>query len=165
MVKEGGMTRDRPVDRAGAGLRELILAGEQYRHVVARYLGLTVSESQAVSYLLARGPMGQKELGDALGFNTSSTTALVDRLERNNIAERVADPTDRRRSTVQLSAHGQKTAADATGWIIRAFDNIDPKDLPDLGAQLHLIATNLRAGTSEIPADSAPPVIAPRRRR
>ena len=68
-------------EEAVAALRELILAGEQYRLAAARYLGLTVSESQAISYLMARGPMGQTDLGAALGFNTSSTTALVDRLD------------------------------------------------------------------------------------
>src|SRR6185437_4152863 len=96
----GRMAQDNGVvlEDAVAALREVILAGEQYRRAASRHLGLTISESQAVSYLMARGPMGQTELGAALGFNTSSTTALVDRLERSTIAERVAHPTDRRRS-------------------------------------------------------------------
>ena len=145
------MTGKSPIDKAASALRELILAGEQYRNVVANYLGLTVSESQAVSYLYSRGPMGQSELGDALGFNTSSTTALVDRLERNCIAERIPHPTDRRRSTVQLSAAGRKTVAGATGWIVHAFDNIDPDALPGVTTVLHTLADDLRARTAEIP--------------
>lgn len=144
------MTADVPIDRAGSALRELILAGEQYRLVVADYLGLTVSESQAVSYLFARGAMGQSELGEALGFNTSSTTALVDRLERNNIAERVPHPTDRRRSTVQLSAEGRKTVATATGWITHAFDDIAPDHLTELTTTLHTLADSLRAHTAQV---------------
>lgn len=150
------MTNASPIDSAASGLREVILAGEQYRHVVADYLGLTISESQAVSYLVSRGAMGQSELGDALGFNTSSTTALVDRLERNNIAERTPHPTDRRRSTVQLSQAGRKTVSAATGWIVHAFDNIDPDTLEDLAATLHTIADDLRARTATIPDQPRP---------
>ena len=158
------LTADSPLEQAASALREVILAGEQYRHVVASHLGLTISESQAVSYLFSRGAMGQSELGEALGFNTSSTTALVDRLERNAIAERVAHPTDRRRSTVQLSVAGRKTVAAATGWIVRAFDNIDAAALPELARTLHALADDLRGQTARIPA---PPnsQTSPRRRR
>ena len=92
---------DSEIDTAVAALRELILAGERYRLVVAHHLGVTVSESQALSYLLARGPMGQTDLGNALHFTTGSTTSLVDRLERRGFVERVSDPQDRRRNTVQ----------------------------------------------------------------
>lgn len=160
------MTEATPLDVAVSGLREVILAGEQYRHVVASYLGLTISESQAVSYLFSRGAMGQSDLGKALGFNTSSTTALVDRLERNSIAVRSAHPTDRRRSTVQLSATGRKTVAAATGWIVHAFDSIDPDALSDLALTLHTLADDLRAQTSQIPAQpKASNKPAPRRRR
>jgi DNA-binding MarR family transcriptional regulator len=160
------MVAESPLDFAESGLREIILAGENYRRVVANYLGLTISESQAVSYLFSRGAMGQRELGEALGFNTSSTTALVDRLERNSIAERVPDPTDRRRSTVQLTRPGRKAVAAATGWIVHAFDNIDPARLPELAVTLHTLADDLRARTALIPANTAEGAkAAPRRRR
>ena len=157
---------DGPLESATSGLREIILAGEQYRHVVANYLGLTISESQAVSYLFSRGAMGQSHLGEALGFNTSSTTALVDRLERNSIAERIADPNDRRRSTIQLSKVGRKTVAASTGWIVHAFDNIDPAELSDLAITLHTLADDLRARVAQIPEQTKPTAQSkPRRRR
>jgi DNA-binding MarR family transcriptional regulator len=160
------VTAESPLDRASFGLREVILAAEQYRDVISRHLGLTISESQAVSYLYVRGAMGQSELGQALGFNTSSTTALVDRLERNLIAERIPHPTDRRRSTVQLSAAGHETLAEATGWIVRAFDNIDPEILSELALTLNTLADGLRTRAAHISAQprvSTQPT--PRRRR
>ena len=160
------MTGKSSLDQAAAGLREIILAGEHYRQVVADHLGLTISESQAVSYLLSRGAMGQSELGEALGFNTSSTTALVDRLERNSIAERIPHPTDRRRSTVQLSAAGRKTVGAATGWLVQAFDHVPPDTLAALAGTLHTLADDLRARAAKVPA--RPRVVsrpAPRRRR
>ncbi len=160
------MTADSPLDRAGFALREVILAGEEYRQVVANYLGLTISESQAVSYLFSRGAMGQSELGEALGFNTSSTTALVDRLERKTIAERIPDPADRRRSTVQLSAAGRRSVTAATGWLVHAFDHMEPADLPDLAHTLNTLADDLRARAAQValkPKPGSGP--APRRRR
>ena len=160
------MAAEASLDRAASGLREIILAGEQYRYVVAQHLGLTISESQAVSYLFARGPMGQSDLGQALGFNTSSTTALVDRLERNLIAERVPHPSDRRRSTVRLSDSGRETVSAATGWIVHAFDSIDPDALSDLAMTLHRLAADLRAQTARIPGQPRPRTRAtPLRRR
>lgn len=153
------------LDRATSGLREVILAGEQYRDVVSRHLGLTISESQALSYLFLHGPTGQSELGQALGFNTSSTTALVDRLERHSIAERIAHPTDRRRCTVQLSAAGRETLAAATGWIVHAFDGIDPDVLPTLTIELQSLADGLRSCTAHISAQPSADRPRPRRRR
>ena len=143
-------------EAAVAALRELILAGEQYRLAAAHHLGLTVSESQAISYLMARGPMGQTELGEALGFNTSSTTALVDRLVRNAVAVRVAHPTDRRRSNVQLSASAQRGLAEVQSWMLSAFDKIKPADLPALAESLLVLAESLHARATEA-LDATPP--------
>ncbi|SDJ00448.1 DNA-binding transcriptional regulator, MarR family [Frankineae bacterium MT45] len=151
---------------AAAALRELILASENYRQVVATKLALTVSETQAVSYLYARGRMGQGDLGAAMGFNTSSTTALVDRLERNSLAERVADPSDRRRSIIQLTAGGQQVVNASREWFIHAFDEIPAGELGDVAEVLLVLAEGLRARTSTIPAE--PEMVertAPRRRR
>jgi DNA-binding MarR family transcriptional regulator len=137
-------------EAAVAALRELILAGEQYRLAVAHRLGLTVSESQAISYLMARGPMGQTELGAALGFNTSSTTALVDRLERNAVAVRVPHPTDRRRSIVHLTPSADQGLAEVQSWMSSAFEKIRSADLPALTADLLVLAESLHARATEV---------------
>lgn len=152
-------------DRAAAvvALRELILSGEHYRLTVATYLGLTVNESQAVSYLFARGPMGQGELGAAMSFTTSSTTALVDRLEKRGIAVRIADPGDRRRSTIALSPDGEKELAEVRQWMGHAFDDIDDGDLACLTTNLVCMAEALRRHTDVID-DRSSPHQRPRRR-
>lgn len=125
-------------------LRELILAGESYRQIVTGFLNLDISQTQALSYLYSRGEMGQSELGALLGFNTSTMTALVDRLERDGVAERRPHPTDRRRSVVHLTAGG-RTAIRTTGrWFVGAFDQIEPSTLPALTKALTAIAADLR---------------------
>ena len=137
------------VSEAVSALREVILAGEQYRRKAASHLGLSASESQAVSYLLSRGPMGQTALAQALGFNTSSTTALIDRLERRGIAERQPDPNDRRRSTVRLSEDGLHALGDVPNWMIEAFETFAPSELPDITTTLVTIAESLRTMPSD----------------
>ncbi len=125
-------------------LRELILAGEHYRQHMTAYLNLDMSQTQALSYLYSRGDMGQSELGALLGFNTSSMTALVDRLERDQIAERRPHPTDRRRSVVHLTDSGRQAIRITGRWFVRAFDHVEPAQLPDLTASFTAIAADLR---------------------
>src|SRR5215203_3657761 len=117
------------LEDATAALRELILAGERYRIAVAGHLDLTVNESRAISYLLARGPMGQTDLAAALGLTTSSTTTLVDRLEQREMVRRVPDPVDRRRSTVDLPESGIRQIREVRDWMPHAFDAIDDGEL------------------------------------
>ena len=47
-----------------------------------------------------------RDLADALAYSTSGVTRVVDGLERNGLAERAADPHDRRVTLVVLTATG-----------------------------------------------------------
>ncbi len=141
-------------DDATIALRELILVGERYRIAVAAHLDLTVNESRAISYLLARGPMGQTDLSAALGLTTSSTTTLLDRLEQRQMAVRVPDPKDRRRSTVEIPESGMRRLREVRDWMPHAFDALDADDLADAAATLRTIADSLRAVTAEIDASA-----------
>jgi DNA-binding MarR family transcriptional regulator len=141
-------------DDATVALRELILAGERYRIAVAAHLDLTVNESRAISYLLARGPMGQTELSAALGLTTSSTTTLLDRLEQREMVRRVPDPNDRRRSTVELPESGVRRLREVRDWMPQAFDVFDAGDLSEVAATLGTVAASLREVTERIDASS-----------
>lgn len=158
-----GMDDPAARDTATAALRELILAGERYRIAVANHLGLTVNESRAISHLLARGPMGQTDLATALGLTTSSTTTLVDRLERREMVVRVPDPNDRRRSTVEISESGLRRLSEVRDWMPHAFDALGAADLPDVAALLETVADSLLTVTSDIEA-ARPPTPGQRRR-
>jgi DNA-binding MarR family transcriptional regulator len=148
------MAVDDALADAAAALRELILAGERYRRAASNYLGLDLSQTQAVSYLYSRGDIGQSDLGALLGYNTSSITALVDRLERDGIARRQPHPTDRRRTVVTLNEHGHDAVATTRQWFLRAFDHIDPQTLPDVTAALSVIAADLGLQTADLASDA-----------
>jgi DNA-binding MarR family transcriptional regulator len=104
--------------------------------------------------------MGQSDLGALLGYNTSSMTALVDRLERDGIAVRVPHPTDRRRSTVQLTDQGRAAVRITGRWFIGAFDHVEQDSLPAVTAAITAIAEDLRVNAQEL---AAHPDAAPRR--
>jgi DNA-binding MarR family transcriptional regulator len=133
----------------------LILAGERYRQVLAEAIHLGTTESQALSYLEVHGDSGQSELARDLGLTSSALTALVDRLERSGVAERVAHPQDRRRTMIRVTEHGAALVAESHDWLDATLDRIDPADLELVSTSLRLIAEDLFARKSSHHAESA----------
>ena len=149
--EECGLQQPDATDEAVRSLRALILAGERYRQVISDHVGLGTTETQAVSYLTVHGDRGQNELAADLGLSSGASTALVDRLERQGIAERYAHPSDRRRTLVRLTARGQDIIRESRLWLVASFRDVEPE-------QLDAVATTLRslaAGLSEKSAEMA----------
>ena len=133
------------LDDAVRNLRALILAGENYRQATAQMSGLGVTETQALSYLAIYGERGQNDLGADLGLSSGAATALVDRLERQGVAQRDAHPHDRRRVVVRLTEKGHMLVARSHSWLAASFGSIPPENLPTLSSALRQIAKVLRA--------------------
>ncbi len=131
------------VEEAVRSLRALILAGERYRQELSEHVGLGVSETQAVSYLTVHGDRGQNELAAGLGLSSGASTALVDRLERQGIAERYPHPSDRRRTLVRLTDRGAEVVEVSRRWLLAAFTEVPPEDLEPLAATLREIGDRL----------------------
>jgi len=138
------LTPAESLDDAVRSLRVLILAGENYRQATAQMSGLGVTETQAVSYLSIYGERGQNDLGGDLGISSGASTALVDRLERQGVAQRYAHPHDRRRVIVRLTEKGHGLVARSHSWLAASFGSIPPEDLPTLSSRLRQIAQVLR---------------------
>ena len=137
-------------------LRSVILAGEAYRQTVAASTGLGVTETQALSYLAIFGDRGQSDLASDLGITTSASTALVDRLEREHIAERYPHPRDRRRLLVRLTPRGSAIIAQSRLWLAASLTRIPPDELETLSKNLERIATDLRAQSTRVRAGTLP---------
>jgi DNA-binding MarR family transcriptional regulator len=148
---------DDPLADAIAALRTVIVAGERYRQAVSDRLGISANETAAVAFLYARGQVGQTELAHELNITTSSTTTLIDRLEANDLAERVAHPVDRRRSSVRLTDTGRRTLEESRAWFRHAFDAIAPEQIPETVRALETIAANLGRQIPTIADPSAGP--------
>jgi DNA-binding MarR family transcriptional regulator len=141
------------MDQAVLNLRRIILAGEHYRQVVADAIGLGTTESQALSYLAVHGSSGQSELARDLGLTSSALTALVDRLERQGVAERVRHPRDRRRIIVSVTDRGAAMVIESHRWLMATLERIDPDNLELVSTALATIAADLSVRTSGDDAD------------
>jgi DNA-binding MarR family transcriptional regulator len=142
------------MDQAVLDLRRLILAGEHYRRVVADAIGLGTTESQALSYLAVHGSSGQSELARDLGLTSSALTALVDRLERQGVAERVRHTRDRRRTIVRVTERGAAMVTESHRWLASTLQRINPADLELVSASLAVIADDLSTRTASNDADA-----------
>jgi DNA-binding MarR family transcriptional regulator len=137
-------------DEAVRSLRALILAGERYRQVISDHVGLGITETQAVSYLTVYGDRGQNELAADLGLSSGASTALVDRLERQGIAERYPHPSDRRRTLVRLTARGDDIIRVSREWLLTSFRDVEPDQLSAVAETLRSIAAGLGEKSAEM---------------
>lgn len=64
-------------------------------------------------------------LGGQLGLESASVTALVDRMSKRNLVSREADPADRRRVLLRVTAHASELGTTFFGPVIgRAVDEL-----------------------------------------
>ena len=137
-------------DAAVPALRDLLLAGMQFRVLVAEQFGIDLSASVALSHLSARGPLSARDLAHLVGVTPSSMTALLDRLEAQDLARRGRHPTDRRKTVATITPHGEQTLVQVRQWMAEALDSVDADLLPDPAAALTALAQALDAQSAAI---------------
>ncbi|SEN28688.1 MarR family winged helix-turn-helix transcriptional regulator [Actinacidiphila rubida] len=71
---------------------------------------LTGAQARVLA-LLAPGPMPMRQIAQRLKCEPSNVTGIVDRLEAQGLAERRADPADRRVKLAAATEQGRDTAA------------------------------------------------------
>ena len=90
--------------------------GYLLRRVTQRHLSifsaaipnLTSTQFAAIAKLVELGPQSQNTLGRATSMDAATIKGVVDRLARDGLVETAADPDDRRRLTVSLTAAGEQ---------------------------------------------------------
>ena len=102
-------------------LGEVGLAMQRYQRsvqafddAVGRRLRLGPADLRCLDWL-ADGPKTAGQLATATGLRPAATTALIDRLTRKGLVERVRSDTDRRQVIVQMTPQG----AEQTGALYR----------------------------------------------
>jgi DNA-binding MarR family transcriptional regulator len=96
------------------------------------------------------GDRGQNELASDLGLSSGASTALVDRLERQGIAERYPHPTDRRRTLVRLTERGDGVVRLSQEWLAAGLHDVAPPDREALASTLRSIADRLSQRSADI---------------
>jgi DNA-binding MarR family transcriptional regulator len=76
--------------------------------------GLTLPQFQALAAIRATGDTARvQDISDEMSITVGATSKVVDRLERDGLAVRSANPLDRRSSLVSLTARGSDALAAA----------------------------------------------------
>jgi DNA-binding MarR family transcriptional regulator len=123
---------------------DYIIATAAERVAVLDRLGLTPAESRSLTSLDPKAGRSMRSLADEWRCDPSNATWLVDRLERQGLARRIAKDGDRRVKAVVLTAKGRRIRSE-----LLASQYTPPRDLMAL-PQRDLEA--LSAAASKLPA-------------
>ncbi|HSS92424.1 MAG TPA: MarR family transcriptional regulator [Candidatus Dormibacteraeota bacterium] len=123
---------------------DYIVATAPERVAVLERLGLTPAESRALTSLDPNAGRSMRSLAEAWACDPSNATWLVDKLEQQGLARRVAQDGDRRVKSVVLTPKGKRLRAE-----LLESQYTPPRDLVAL-PQRDLKA--LSAATSKLPA-------------
>ena len=96
-----------------------------------------------MSSLALNGGRGQSDLARDLQLTSSASTALVDRLERQGVAERTRHPHDRRRIIVRLTERGEQLVAESRRCLEHALQLLPPELLGGFAGGLATVADDL----------------------
>ena len=92
-------------DQYGYQLRRAV---QRYQGIFARLIpGLTTMQFAALVRLDQQGAMSQNHLGRAASMDAATVKGVVGRLEALGLVARRADPEDKRRLTVEITAEGR----------------------------------------------------------
>ena len=100
--------RDRPpagsrqpvIDEVVLNLRQFVIGLLIGNLEAAEAVGLNPSDLGGLCLLLLHGPSPAGRLAELTGLTTGAVTGVIDRLERAGFAQRVIDPSDRRKVIV-----------------------------------------------------------------
>lgn len=125
--------------------------GYVLRRVTQRHLAIfsehipqvTTTQFAVLARLSETGPQSQNHLGRATAMDGATIKGVVDRLARQGLVETCADPDDRRRLTVALTAAGADlfhataaTALKVSDHTLNALDQTERAQLMALLARL-----------------------------
>lgn len=99
------------------------------RTAIARAVGMSETDIDALEYLEAEGPMSQRDLGERLSITSGAVTMLVDRLEDAGLVRRGPHPSDRRYVMLELTSEAGRRS---------------PKSLVDYHSRVRAVAAKVR---------------------
>src|SRR4051794_22479892 len=116
--------------------------------------GLTYPRLRVLEALHCQGPAKMSSLAEMLTLTPRNVTALADSLETEGLVRRVAHPTDRRVTLLELTADGMTVADESLTprlqQISELFDELSPADQAALGATLQrLVDAMVSAGACD----------------
>jgi DNA-binding MarR family transcriptional regulator len=139
--------------------RELLELSARFSHSFLKWLdassagGLTYPRLRVLEALHCQGSAKMKTLADALGLSARNMTAVADSLEDEGLLRRVAHPSDRRATLLELTAEGVVAAdsllAPRLAEISRLFDELSPTAQNTLRGILATLVQAMESGCGE----------------
>ena len=138
--------------------RELLELSARFSRLFLKWLddcpegGFTYPRLRVLEALHCQGSAKMKSLADALGLSARNMTAVADSLEHEGLLRRVAHPTDRRATLLELTEDGL-AAADRSlvprlAEISRLFDELSPATRNGLRGTLATLVAAMESGCS-----------------
>ncbi len=97
-------------DRLGDLVRESQRGTDITDDLLCQLLGINRSDSRCLDILDQRGRMTAGALAQESGLSTGAITAVIDHLEKAGYAQRIPDPSDRRRVQVEVTDKARQAA-------------------------------------------------------
>ena len=120
-------------DPLAVAMRELLTLTALARTVMARRLGMSVHDLEAVEHvMLSPEPVGPADLSRLLGVSTAAATQSVHRLQAAGHMEREPHPVDGRRKVLRVTSSGADHVVAELRPLLRltaaAADGLDERD-------------------------------------
>jgi DNA-binding MarR family transcriptional regulator len=119
--------------------------------------GLTVARYAILRMLAGREPMPLSWVADRHFSQRSNITAVVDRLVRDGLVERLPDAVDRRVTRVQLTQLGEETVQAARAphleSLAKIMSPLTPDEMHKLIALLDKLSGQFDRGNNRLPQD------------
>ena len=135
------------------GLRRVVRALELFSQEVRRNFGLTAPQLWALKTLARHGPQTTGDLARVLLVHQSSTSLLIQRLERRGAVRRVRQRDDRRFVRVELTERGAALAAAAPeaaqGRLLHGLESMPAKRVLEIRRAIDDLVGIMEAGDVE----------------
>jgi DNA-binding MarR family transcriptional regulator len=128
-------------DRIAAAMRRTIANSVLTNERIARGIGLNVVDLQTFGIILEAGrPLTAGEISGATELPTSTTTRVIDRLEKGGFVRRTSDPSDRRKVVIEpiheRLAGFENAYADILDGLRRLHEGFSPAELDTVARYL-----------------------------
>lgn len=131
-----------------------------FHEAVARRLGLSAADHKALGVISRQAPLSAGELARLVGMRATTTTGLVDRLERAGYVRRVSDPADRRRVLIEPDPAHRPDLTDVFAELGRAMGAVtaryDAQQLATIADYVTRTTAVLEAQTRRLAGPDAP---------
>ncbi|ARI79154.1 MarR family winged helix-turn-helix transcriptional regulator [Halobacillus mangrovi] len=126
---------------------------KQRGRVILNNYPITAPQFVALQWLMDKGDMTIGELSNYIHLACSTTTDLVDRMEKNELVERVRDPKDRRVVRIHVLEKGEQIIHEVIekrqDYLEEVLKDVPVDDVNTLNQLLHVLHEKMREADKE----------------